>query len=75
MSLTNTAEAPVDGAALTPRLLLTIEQTSQTLSLGKTTIFGLIKAGELEAVKIGRATRVPLVAAEEFVSRRMRQAT
>lgn len=40
------------------RLLLTVRQTSETLSLGRTKIYELIKEGRLSTVKVGRRTLV-----------------
>jgi excisionase family DNA binding protein len=42
-----------------PRLL-TVRQAAQVLRLGRSTVYELIAAGELETVSIGRSGRVPL---------------
>jgi len=42
------------------------------LSVGRTTVYELIGAGDLEAVHIGRAVRVPLVELHAFVERQRR---
>lgn len=39
-------------------LLATPTEAARALSVGKTTIFELIKAGSLQRVKFGRATRL-----------------
>lgn len=52
-----------------PQLLDTVEGTAFRLGVGKTTIFALIRTGKLNAVKIGRATRIPVASAEAFVQR------
>jgi excisionase family DNA binding protein len=39
-------------------LLLNIEQVCRVLNLGRTKIYELIESGDLERVKVGRATRV-----------------
>lgn len=41
-------------------LLTTVNDAAQALSLGRTTIYVLINAGELETVKIGRRTLVTI---------------
>lgn len=51
------------------RLLLTPEQAAERLSLSRTTVYELIRYGELRSVKIGRARRVPVEALDEFVER------
>ena len=48
-------------------LLLTIPQAARVLAVGRTTVYELIGAGELEAVHIGRSVRVPVVAVRAFV--------
>lgn len=37
--------------------LWNVEQVSAYLNVGKTTIYELVKGGELKAIKIGRSTR------------------
>jgi excisionase family DNA binding protein len=50
-------------------LLLTIPQAATVLAVGRTTVYELIGAGDLEAVHIGRAVRVPVDALRAFVDR------
>ena len=52
-----------------PVLLLSIHQAARTLGLGRSKLYELIAAGDLEVVHIGRATRVPVDAVERFVER------
>jgi excisionase family DNA binding protein len=40
------------------QLLLTAEETARALHVGRTTLFALIKNGELHAVHIGRSCRL-----------------
>jgi excisionase family DNA binding protein len=47
-----------DGHKSAP-LLYSVKATAAALSLGQSTVWALIKAGRLKAVKIGRATRIP----------------
>lgn len=51
------------------RLLLSVEEVAELLSLGRTKVFELIRRGELESISVGKARRVPLAAAKEFVER------
>lgn len=51
------------------RLLLTIRETADALGLGRSTVYELIAAGELEVVRIGRSARIPVVAVEQLVQR------
>ena len=48
--------------------LLTIEKTCERLSIGRTSAFMAIRDGRLRAVKIGRATRIPSSALDEFLA-------
>lgn len=52
----------------TRRLLLTVEEAAEALSLGKTKVYELIGEGLLRTVSVGRARRVPVDALHEFVT-------
>lgn len=41
-------------------MLYSISDTTKTLSLGRTSIYNLIKAGQLDTVKLGRRTLIKL---------------
>ena len=42
-----------------PPALITIKQAARVLNLGRSTIYELIAAGQLEVVHIGRSARIP----------------
>ena len=46
------------------------EQAAQLLGVSRTTIYELLRSGELRSLRIGRSRRVTPRAIEEFVSRR-----
>jgi excisionase family DNA binding protein len=50
--------------------LRTVAQASAHLAQSRTTIFKLIKSGELASVKIGKSRRIPVSALDDFVARR-----
>ncbi len=50
------------------RLLLTPEEAAERLSLSRTMIYELIRTGELQSVKVGRARRIPAGALDDFVN-------
>lgn len=50
-------------------LLVTTTEAAQRLGCGRTTVYELISAGELETVTIGRLRRVPVDAITEYVNR------
>jgi excisionase family DNA binding protein len=49
------------------RLLLTLEQAAETLSIGRTKLYELLAAGALRSVRIDRSRRIPMSALLEFV--------
>ena len=49
------------------QLLLTIESAARLLSLGRSTVYGLVSTGVLDSVKVGRARRVPYDALLRFI--------
>ncbi|MBA2308442.1 MAG: helix-turn-helix domain-containing protein [Pseudonocardiales bacterium] len=57
---TSTTQTPA------PRLLLTVEEAAQVLAVGRTTVFHLIRTGQLATVQIGRLRRVPMDALHAF---------
>lgn len=48
------------------RVLLTVEEAAEALSIGRTTAFQLIRSGKLETVRIGRLRRVPVEALQQL---------
>lgn len=58
-----TAVVAVDGV-----LLDTIEDTKRKLKIGRTKVYELIKGGHLQAVKVGRNTRVIAASTQRLVS-------
>jgi excisionase family DNA binding protein len=52
-----------------PPVLLTPEQAARALGLGRTTVYALIREGELRSVRLGRSRRIPYANVIEFVER------
>lgn len=52
-----------------PKILLTIEEAADALSIGRSTVYTLLETGELERVKVGRAARVTAASIEAYVAR------
>ncbi|MCM0677535.1 helix-turn-helix domain-containing protein [Micromonospora phytophila] len=48
-------------------LVLTIEEAAQQLGIGRTTMYALIKTGQIRTVTIGRLRRVPTFCLDEYV--------
>lgn len=51
------------------RLVLTIEEAAERLGIGRTLMYALVSAGEVESVRIGRLRRVPTDALDAYVLR------
>ncbi len=51
------------------QLLFTAEQAAQRLQVGRTTLYALIKEGELHAVHIGRSCRLSRTQLVRYVAR------
>ena len=49
------------------RLLLTPEEAAEVLRLGRTTVYALMKSGDLRAVHIGRCCRLSRAELERYV--------
>ncbi|MFJ3235079.1 helix-turn-helix domain-containing protein [Streptomyces sp. NPDC086787] len=67
--MTTSAE-PVPGpeAEFDPTLLaLTVEEAARRLSVGRTTMYALIRDGAVETVPIGRLRRVPVKAISAYL--------
>ncbi len=51
-----------------PRLLLTIPEAARQLSVGRTTLYAMLKSGELFSVTVGRLRRIPIDSLEGLPS-------
>jgi excisionase family DNA binding protein len=49
------------------RLLLTPEEAAKVLRIGRTTVYALIRSGELRPVHIGRSCRISQAEVERYV--------
>ncbi len=61
-------------AAAVAAIVLTVEEAAQRLHVGRTTMYALIKSGEIRSVPIGRLRRVPVSALHEYVNRQLANA-
>jgi excisionase family DNA binding protein len=50
--------------------LLTVGEAASYLSCGRTTLFELLRAGEVRVVKLGRATRIPRRELDSWIAAR-----
>lgn len=56
------------GSLSRERLLLTPEEAAEMLRVGRTTIYALMKAGDLHGIHIGRSCRLSRAELERYVS-------
>lgn len=66
MSATITAPGPSPLA-----LALTYQQAADLLGISSRSVWSLVDAGELTAIRIGRAVRIPRAEVERFIASRM----
>ncbi len=60
---------PLPDVMAADRLLLTPEEAAKMLSIGRTTVYALMKSGELRPVHIGRSCRLSRAELERYVRR------
>ena len=48
--------------------LLTVRETCHALAIGATSLWKMVRAGELRVVRLGRSTRVPATEVERIVA-------
>lgn len=58
----------VNGPAIVDQLLLTVPEAARLLSLSRSTVYELMKSGDLTSVKVGGARRIPLDSIQAFRS-------
>jgi excisionase family DNA binding protein len=51
------------------KLLLTAIEAAEVLGVGRSTVYELIAAGQIESVRIGRSRRIPRAALVAYVAR------
>jgi excisionase family DNA binding protein len=49
--------------------LLTVEEAARRLSVGRTTMYALLKDGQINSVRIGRLRRIPAAALTAYTDR------
>ncbi|MFD8222705.1 helix-turn-helix domain-containing protein [Streptomyces massasporeus] len=54
--------------------LLTVAEVMARLKLGRSTVYDLIRSGQLASVTIGRCRRVPALALRDFIAGQMERA-
>lgn len=58
------------GEAVIRPLCVTVDEAADMLSVGRTTIYYLMVDQEIEAIKIGKSTRITTASLDAFLTRR-----
>jgi excisionase family DNA binding protein len=54
-----------------PKVLYRAEEAAEIMSLSRTAVFGLIRSGDLDAIKVGGRRRIPRSSIEDYVARQL----
>ncbi|GAB3878030.1 MULTISPECIES: helix-turn-helix domain-containing protein [Streptosporangiaceae] len=54
---------------------LTVEEAAQLLKIGRSTLYDLLRSGELASFLIGHRRRIPRSAIDDLVARLMKEAS
>jgi excisionase family DNA binding protein len=60
---------------LDQKLLLSPEQTCETIGVKRATLFKLLAAGEIPSIKIGRLRRIPVDGLKRYIERQVAEQT
>ena len=58
-------------AVMQMKVLLSLDEAADAMSVGKTMIADLVRRNELRSIKVGRTRRIPLSSIHEFVNRQL----
>lgn len=50
-------------------IVLTVEEVSQLLCIGRNTAYELVRSGQICSVKVGRIYRIPRAAVDEYLGK------
>ena len=65
----NTEFSSTQQASTVPSLLLSIDEVSQALGIGRSAVYQLLAQEELPVVRIGKTVRIPVAAIESYIRR------
>jgi excisionase family DNA binding protein len=53
------------------KVLLTIDEAAQALSIGRTLLYDLLMRKQIASIKVGRVRRVPVAAIDAYIHRQL----
>lgn len=62
--------APNEKGGRSARLLYTIREAAEALSIGRSKLYELLNSGQIESIHIDTAHRIPTSAITDFIARR-----
>ncbi|MFC7843491.1 helix-turn-helix domain-containing protein [Streptomyces sp. NPDC057382] len=71
--MTSTSIAALHGEAELALELLMVPQVMARLQLGRSTVYDLLRTGQLSSITLGRARRIPTHALTDFIRTRLEQ--
>ena len=57
----------MDGSLSIPPMLVSVDEASRLLSVGRTKVYELIAAGDLDGRKAGKSTRIVMASIRRYV--------
>lgn len=48
--------------------ILTVEEVAEILYVGRNTVYGLLKSGEISGFQIGRIWKIPMESVREYIT-------
>lgn len=57
-----------EAATAVTAIVLTVEEAAKRLRIGRTTMYALIRTGQIRSVPIGRLRRIPVSALHDYVN-------
>lgn len=53
--------------------ILTVDEVTELLYIGKNTAYALLNSGELKGIRIGRSWRIPRESINDFILQKMKE--
>lgn len=50
------------------KLLLTVEEAAEALSIGRSALYDLLRLGKIESIRVGRSRRIPRESLHRYVA-------